>query len=157
MKGGSMFTEKWLAIIGVFLLAVGMFLPVFHVNSDNTTINWIDVNPDNDISADGAGVYILILAAVTLLLLVMDRSEYTWATVLLAFLLLFFMFSSVWSLAINNNGSLRIGWSVILGGLILMSAPFWPESLKIYLGWSETEAESVTLKENSESVQEDEA
>jgi hypothetical protein len=152
-----MFTEKWLAIIGVFLLAVGMFLPVFHVNSDNTTINWIDVNPDNDISADGAGVYILILAAVTLLLLVMDRSEYTWATVLLAFLLLFFMFSSVWSLAINNNGSLRIGWSVILGGLILMSAPFWPESLKIYLGWSETEAESVTLKENSESVQEDEA
>jgi hypothetical protein len=25
------------------------------------------------------------------------------------------------------------------------------------LGWSETEAESVTLKENSESVQEDEA
>ena len=152
-----MFTEKSLAFIGVILLAIGMFLPVWRDGSDNMSTNLIDVNPDNNIQADGPGVYILILVVVTLLLLMIDRPKYTWVTVLLVFMFLFVMFSGVWASAVNNTGSLEIGWSAILGGLILMSAPFWPEPLKVYLEWQETEDESVTLEENSESAEENEA
>jgi hypothetical protein len=149
-----MFTEKWLAIIGAFLLAAGMFLPVWHDSAGGPSLNLIDVNSGNGIEADGPGVYILILAAVTILLLVMERPEYTWVTTLVAFLSLFAIFSNLWGLAINDRGSLRIGWSAILGGLILMSAPFWPEPLKT---WLEMGPGGDTLEENPEPVEEDEA
>ncbi len=154
-----MFTEKWLAIIGVFLLAVGMFLPTWRdERGKDTSLNLIDISPESETPEDGPGVYILILAAVTLLLLMIDRLEYTWVTTMLAFLSLFIIFSNFWASAFNDTGiSLEFGWSVILGGLILMNAPFWPESLKLYLGWLGTEEENNTIEENPESVEENEA
>jgi hypothetical protein len=147
-----MFTEKGLAIIGVFLLAVGMFLPAWS-DGDDSSSNLIDLYPERASSTDGPGVYVLILVVVTLLLILMDCSRYTWATTLLAFLPLFLMFLASWGLMLNDLGSLGIGWSAILVGLILMSAPFWPESLKTYVGWLETEDEGAILEEHSEPIQ----
>ena len=152
-----MFTEKGLAIIGVFLLAAGMFLPIWIDGWDDTSSSLIEVESEADLSADGPGVYILILAAVTVLLLAMDRPEYAWATTLLAFMPLFLTFIGSWSLMLNDMGSLGIGWSAILGGLMLMSAPFWPEPLKIYAGWLDAEEGGDTLEEHSEPIQEEEA
>ena len=142
----------------MFLLAVGMFLPIWHNNANDSSPNWIDTNSGNNIEADGPGVYILILAAVALFLLAMNRPEYTWVTTLLAFLPLFIIFANAWSLALNDTGtSLGSSWLAVLGGLILMSAPFWPESLKTYAGRLETGSDGEASEEHSESTQEEEA
>jgi uncharacterized membrane protein len=135
-----MFTEKGLAIIGVLLLVIGLFLPVWSYNDTGDTSNLIDTNTDNDITAEGPGVYVLIVVAVALLLIVMDRGEYTWVTSLLIFFPLFIIFAGVWIAVQNDTGTrLEFGWSVLAGGLILMSAPLWPSSLRIWLDGQDIE------------------
>jgi hypothetical protein len=125
-------------IVGTLLLVVGLFLPVssYYDSYDDTSYmsNLIDLDSENDIAADGPGVYVLIVAAVALLLIVMDREEFTWATSLLIFFPLFIIFAGGWIMAQNDTATnLEFGWLVLAGGLILMSVPLWPGPLKTWL------------------------
>lgn len=139
-----MFTEKGLTLIGVLLVVIGLFLPAWSYNDTGETSNLIDTNPDNNVTAEGPGVYVLIVVAVALLLIIMGRGEYMWATSLLTFFPLFIVFAGIW-IAIQNNTdtSLAFGWPVLAVGLILMSAPLWPETFKAWLAGQDTENSST--------------
>ncbi len=123
---------KRLALIGIVLLLIGVFLPIYQEDTD--TSRFFDYADNNKIPADGFGVPIFIFAGVSLLLLLMDRAEYLSLPVIILFWLLFLQFMSIWLLVQNDryDATLQYGWAVLGIGLLLLSLPgWWPAQLDL--------------------------
>lgn len=116
---------KRLALIGIVLLIIGVFVPLY--KEDQDTANFFDSAADNKIPADGFGVPIFIFAGVALLLLLMDRAEYLALLVSILFWMLFTQFMSIWPVvhADSYEVTLQYGWAVLGIGLLLLSLPGW--------------------------------
>jgi hypothetical protein len=126
--------EKAVAIVGIAILSIGVFLPIVRYTDPDETLGYFDTDAGK-IPADGPGVYILIVAAVALLLVALDRVEYLWLPGVIVFWPLFLEFNSLWMMRRSlENVRLGSGWALLWGGLLLMTAPLWVSSLGQTLG-----------------------
>jgi hypothetical protein len=123
--------HKVIALAGIAVLVVGVFVPIFKYPSDDEAYNYFDLDSENGIPADGPGVYILIVAVVSLLMIGMDRLEYLWLPAILVFWVLFQNFASIGSSILDRDtAGLREGWLFLFVGPILMTAPRWFHALR---------------------------
>jgi hypothetical protein len=148
-----------IALFGAVILAVGVFLPVWRWDYEDQSTRLLDINEENNISADGPGVHILILVAVSVLLILMGRSDYLWVTGLTAAWSLYQLFISSWTVVQNDPEiHLDIGWLFLAAGVGLMVAPLWFDHLESrFKTPEEAEAESEQVPEPITSDEETES
>jgi hypothetical protein len=142
-----------IALFGAAILAVGVFLPAWQWDYEDQSVRLFDVDETNSISADGPGVNILILVAVSVLLILMGRSDYLWVTGVVAAWILFNLFAGLWMVVQNQpEAHLDVGWLFLGAGVVLMAAPLWFDQLESRFEPSEEgETDLPTSDEEAES------
>lgn len=127
-----MINSKLLALLGVALIVVGIFLPLAteEAYGEENTLGFWDFNEDNDLAADGVGVYLLAIALVGGLIVLVDRAEYVWVPVLLLVWYIIYQLPTIWALNRNDLGyTPGAGWMLLAAGTWLLSAPLlWPNA-----------------------------
>lgn len=142
-----------LVLLGVTLLAIGVFLPV--AKESGQTFAYFDFSKDNNIEGDGPGVYLLIVGAVALLMVSIGRSRDIWLPGVIAFWVVFLGFNGFWADVHNTKEAhLGIAWVFMWGGVGLMQAPLWYPALGRYL--SSQNPLALTEQEPPDSLPSDE-
>jgi hypothetical protein len=129
-----MINPKLLALLGVVLIVIGVFLPLAIDESSGTeqTLDFWDYDENNNFAADGVGVYLLAIALVAGLIVLVDRAHYVWVPLLLLVWYTLYQLPPLWALNRNDLGlTPGIGWALVVAGTVLLSAPLqWPSPHK---------------------------
>jgi hypothetical protein len=133
-------TVQRFVLVGLILIAAGVFVPAW--NTGDGTLNYFD-NPYNEIPADGMGVYLLIVLAVTALVTLITRVDYIKLLSVFIFWILFTEFVGNAPVFYNDTDmTIRWGWGLFAIGEVLVCAPWW---WNLRLGWNQDEADEADL------------
>jgi hypothetical protein len=131
-----------LVVLGVVLMAVGVFLPILKQNDQ--TINYFDLPKDNGINGDGPGMYLLVVGIIASLMVGFGRSRDIWLPGVIAFWVMFLDFNSIWTLVCGDEGyQFGMGWALMWVGLGFMQAPLWYPALEQRLSARALEPETA--------------
>lgn len=125
-------SQRTLMSVGIVIFVVGLFLPLGAGPNEDVAPSMWDLEADNGVWGDGLGIAMMIVLAVVVLLIVIDRLEYVSAISVTIFWELLLSFAGVWRLVYNTDWetSFGDGWLALWIGWVLLAGPLWSTIFK---------------------------